>query len=106
MDRIQFVNSINHNDKQLSEFIPKYIDQYMILYELVDRKDKVKYLSEYLSDNGVNQITFQILSTPESISTITRKLSTVHEAIPYGRVVHIDQIPVSNVITNISLTML
>lgn len=102
MDRIQFVNSINHNDKQLSEFIPKYIDQYMILYELVDRKDKVKYLS----DNGVNQITFQILSTPESISTITRKLSTVHEAIPYGRVVHIDQIPVSNVITNISLTML
>ena len=102
MDRIQFVNSISHNEKQLSEFIPKYLDQYMILYELVDRKDKVKYLS----DNGVNQITFQILSTPDSISNITRKLSTVRDYTPYGRVVHIDQIPVSNVITNISLTML
>ena len=102
MDRIQFVNSISHNEKQLSEFIPKYIDQYMILYELVDRKDKVKYLS----DNNINQITFQILSTPDSISELTRKLSTVRDYTPYGRVVHIDQIPVSNVITNISLTML
>lgn len=102
MDRIQFVNSINHVDKQLSEFIPKFIDHYMILYELVDRKDKVKYLS----DNGINQITFQILSTPDSISNLTRKLSTVHEAKPYDRVVNIDQIAVSNVITNISLTML
>ena len=102
MDRIRFINSINHNDKQLSEFIPKYVDQYMILYDLVDNKDKVKYLS----DNGVNQITFQILSTPESISELTRKLSTTRNFNPYERVVHIDQIPVSNVITNISLTML
>jgi hypothetical protein len=102
MDRIQFVNSINHNDKQLSEFIPKYIDQYMILYELVDRKDKVKYLN----DNGINQTTFQILSTPDSIDNITRKLSNSCDYTPYGKLVHIDQIPVSNVITNLTLTML
>jgi hypothetical protein len=101
MDRIQFVNSINHNDKQLAQFLVNYIDQYMVLYDLVDRKDKIKYIS----DNNINRITFQVYSNPDNINELTRKISTNSNYKKYERVVHIDQTLVSNVITNLTMTL-
>lgn len=101
MDRIQFVNSINHNEKQLIQFIPRFIDQYMVLYNLVEENDRVKYLC----DNGINQITFQVYSDPDSISNIIRKISTSCDIRLYEHVVHINHTIVSNVILNIQLIL-
>ena len=102
MDRIQFINSINHKDKRLSDFIFQYIDQYMVLYDLVDRKDKI----QYMNDNGSNSITFQVLSSPNAISALSNKISTMPDVKPYERIIHIDQTLFSNIITNITLSMI
>lgn len=102
MDRIEFIHSIDHKDKQPSKLYVKYIDQYMVLYDLVDRKDKV----QYLSDNGTNSITFQILSSPNAISALSNKISTAVDVKPYEQVIHADLTAVSNIISNVTLTMI
>lgn len=102
MDRIQFINSINHKDKQLPDLVCKYIDQYMLLYDLVDRKDKI----QYVSDNGINQINFQVSSSPQAISNLTANISAATNVKRYERVIHVEETAVSNIIVNISMTLL
>lgn len=55
MDRIEFLHSIDLNGKPLAYLVTNYIDQSMLLYELIDRDCNVR-----VADDTGRSISFQI----------------------------------------------
>lgn len=55
IDRISFLHSINPGSLSTADLVVRYLDQFMLLYDLVDEQDNVSVI-----DNSTNYISYQI----------------------------------------------
>ena len=66
MDRVEFIRQIEESNITHAEILSKFFDQYMVLYNLIEKIDKVIFIS---SDN--NSVTFQLFCQNEDIIKTT-----------------------------------
>ena len=93
MDKIQFLNAINYGEKQITDMIVNHLDQFMVLYDLVNSSDKITRLND-----TPTSVTFQIDSENQNDSErIFSIVNTTPSVIRYGtQVVHMSSKVVSN----------
>jgi len=76
MDKVQFLQSINFNSVNPSIIVTNYLDQFILLYDLIDFNSGV-----YVIDNSTKNIVFKIQS--DSIIDIKNKLDYQSIFYPY-----------------------
>ena len=62
MDRVAFINYIEESNISHADVLTKFFDQYMVLYNLIEKIDKISFIN---SDN--NSVTFQLYCTDSDI---------------------------------------
>ena len=62
MDRVQFMRCIEESNVTHADILSKFFDQYMILYNLIEKIDRIIFLS---SDN--NNVVFQLCCSDEKV---------------------------------------
>lgn len=77
MDRIQFLQSIKNIE--LSDIIASFFDQYMLIYNLIDKVNDIEVISK-----NENAISFQLNYTdPQDIQRLKEKLSSTSSLVIY-----------------------
>jgi len=70
MDRIQFVHSINPNRITTKDLFIDYLDQSMLLYDLVPEDSSIS-----VSDNNLDLISFDVYTSKSNINNLSKFLS-------------------------------
>ena len=99
MDRIDFINSINHNGRSVIDLVSNYFDQNMLLYDLVEIDDKISVI-----EDSTNKISFQVdNNNPNSILDLTNKISRSNTVVLYARPIYMNYSKISD--SSIIITM-
>lgn len=81
MDRIEFSNRINLQGENFADTLLRFFNQEMLLYNMVDTIDDIRVIN-----NDTNYISFELsYKNPIDASNLFNKLSTLENAILYGR---------------------
>ena len=66
MDRVEFIRQIEESNITHADILSKFFDQYMILYDLIEKIDQIIFIN---SDN--NSVTVQLFCSDEDIIRTT-----------------------------------
>lgn len=80
MDRIEFIHSINPNNITTTNLFVEYIDQSMLLYEIIPEGSDVN-----VSDNTLDSITFNIQNTKTNINKLAKYINNNSVLIEYRK---------------------
>ena len=97
MDRIEFIHSINPNQITTNDLFIDYLDQSMLLYDLVPEGCKVS-----VSDNNLDLICFDIYTTKTNVNKLTNYLTNNPVIVEYRKPINLNFNRSDNII---SITM-
>jgi hypothetical protein len=97
MDRIEFIHSINPNHITTKDLIIDYLDQSMLLYDLVPEDSTVS-----VSDNNLDLISFDVYTTKKNIIKLSNYLTNNPVIVEYRKPINLNFTQSDNIL---SITM-
>ena len=102
MDRVEFIKSIEDANISHADILTKFFDQYMILYDLIEHIDDIKFI-----DSDSTSTKFQLyFGNPNILNTLVERLKTQTMIMIYQKCYGIYYSDITSNTVNITITLM